>query len=36
MTPFVLDTDMLSLLQRGNRIVAAHFDRREAGVSRRP
>ena len=30
MTPFVLDTDMLSLLQRGNRIVAAHFDRREA------
>ncbi len=29
MTTFVLDTDMLSLLQRGNRSVAAHFDRRE-------
>ena len=29
MTTFVLDTDMLSLLQRGNRSVAAHLDRRE-------
>ena len=27
MTTFVLDTDMMSLLQRGDRDVAAHFDR---------
>ena len=29
MTTFVLDTDMMSLLQRGDRGVAAHFDRHQ-------